>query len=36
MEIDEDVTQLAIQARDYGIEVDFDDLDEEEKEVRSV
>ncbi|CEH19151.1 cohesin complex subunit psm1 [Ceraceosorus bombacis] len=31
MDIDEDVTQRAIEAADYGIEVDFTDLDDEEK-----
>lgn len=36
MDIDEEDegTQRPLQARDYGIEVDFDDLSEEERDVR--
>lgn len=33
MDIDEDETQRAIEVKDYGIEVDFSDLDDDERAV---
>ena len=36
MDIDDDETQRAIEVPDYGIEVDFSDLDDEEKNVSHV